>query len=459
LRAELKIGELLVLAQEAADARQRAALVRSAADLLQKTGQLEFALAQVDAALATDANDLIARRQKGLLLARANKFAAARDWAENIVNDHPKDAASWSLLGEVEKEEWVWRWRKTSIGPMRDRAAQETHLLVQAIEPFHAAISLDHTDFRSGLNALVLRHLLFDLAGEDHHPVSMHSLREAVRLAATNAIKKNSGNYAARAALAELALLQGDLKQAMDDYRAAFPVADWFALDSTRRELTVLDDLQFRPDSVRPALEALQQEMQQRAGPWQPRNVFLFSGHMIDHPEREEPRFPPAAEGVAAAAIARQLDTLAAGAPDLAICGGACGGDLLFAEASLQRGLRLEVHLQFAEAEFLEESVAFAGQNWVERYCKVKANPLTEVLVMPDRLGALPAGIDPYSRNNLWQLYSALANGPRRVRFIALWNGEAGDGPGGTKHMVEIVEKHSGQAYILDTKALWNGSH
>ncbi|MGH8772587.1 MAG: hypothetical protein ACREV2_15645 [Burkholderiales bacterium] len=178
---------------------------------------------------------------------------------------------------------------------------------------------------------------------------------------------------------------------------------------------------------------------------------------MIDRPERKDPRFPAAAAPVAAAAIAQQLDSLAAGPSDLAICGGACGGDLLFAEACLQRGLRLEIYLQFAEPEFLQASVAFAGGEWVQRYYQVKANPLTKVLVMPDELGALPAGIDPYSRNNLWQLYSALCNGPRRVRFIALWNGEAADGPGGTRDMVEIVEKHSGQAYILDTGALWNG--
>jgi hypothetical protein len=313
------------------------------------------------------------------------------------------------------------------------------------------AISLDHADFRSGLNALVLRHLLFYLSGADHHPVKLQSLREAVRHAINDAIKKNSGNYSARGALAMFTLLQGDAPHALDDYRAAFPMADWFALDSTRRDLGVLDDLEFRPESIRPALEAVHEEMERRGSPWQARRVFLFSGHMIDRPERKDPRFPAAAEAVAAAAIAQQLDSLAAGPSDLAICGGACGGDLLFAEACLQRRLRLEIYLQFAEPEFLQASVAFAGGQWVQRYCQVKANPLTQVLVMPDELGALPAGIDPYSRNNLWQLYSALCNGPRRVRFIALWNGATADGPGGTRDMVEIVEKHSGQAYILDT--------
>src|ERR1043166_7173251 len=75
-----------------------------------------------------------------------------------------------------------------------------------------------------------------------------------------------------------------------------------------------------------------------------PRNVLLCSGHMIDAPDREDPRFPPSREPVAAAAIAQLLDSpeIGAGAGDLAICGGACGGDLLFAEACLARGVGLD---------------------------------------------------------------------------------------------------------------------
>ena len=63
-----------------------------------------------------------------------------------------------------------------------------------------------------------------------------------------------------------------------------------------------------------------------------PKNVLLFSGHMIDAPDRQTPRFPADKEPVAAGAIADTLAKLGAGPGDLAICGGACGGDLIFAE-------------------------------------------------------------------------------------------------------------------------------
>ena len=58
---------------------------------------------------------------------------------------------------------------------------------------------------------------------------------------------------------------------------------------------------------------------------FEPRRVFLFSGHMIDAPDRVEPRFPASQEAVAARAINNTLDTLKAGPEDLALCSGACG--------------------------------------------------------------------------------------------------------------------------------------
>src|SRR5262245_9142286 len=74
-----------------------------------------------------------------------------------------------------------------------------------------------------------------------------------------------------------------------------------------------------------------------------PNTVALFSGHMIDAPDRKIPRFPPDKEPAAAAAITDTLSKIGVIPGDLAICGGACGGDLLFAEACLARDMRLEI--------------------------------------------------------------------------------------------------------------------
>ena len=73
---------------------------------------------------------------------------------------------------------------------------------------------------------------------------------------------------------------------------------------------------------------------------------------------------------------------------------------------------------------------------------------------MPDELGPLPAGADPFERCNLWLLYTTLAWGVDKVRFICLWDGGGGDGPGGTRHLVEAVGDAGGTVIRIDTRSL-----
>jgi hypothetical protein len=186
---------------------------------------------------------------------------------------------------------------------------------------------------------------------------------------------------------------------------------------------------------------------------WSPRKVVLFSGHMIDAPGREKPRFPPDKEPTAAQAIARGLADLGAGPQDLCICGGACGGDLLFAEAALMRSARLEMYLPFEEPTFLEKSVDFADSNWRARFFAARERGVLHVA--PLELGPAPEGDDSYERNNGWMLDAALRFGADKVDFVCLWNGEGGDGPGGTKHMMEEVRRLGGRTVWLDTRKLW----
>ena len=184
-----------------------------------------------------------------------------------------------------------------------------------------------------------------------------------------------------------------------------------------------------------------------------PRLVLLFSGHMIDSPTRASPRFPPRNEAVARDAIVRLLAQLNAGPDDLAICGGACGGDLLFGEAALERSVPLELYLPFEPETFAVESVNFAGGNWHARFASACA--ASNLHVMPCERAALSGDTDPYQQNNLWMLESACVFGADKVHFICLWNGQGGDGPGGTQHLMHEVRNRQGQSHWLDTTKLW----
>jgi len=188
---------------------------------------------------------------------------------------------------------------------------------------------------------------------------------------------------------------------------------------------------------------------------WQPRQVFLFSGHMIDAPDRTPPRFPSEKEPIAAQKIAETLDKLGADSQDLGLTQGACGGDILFAEACQQRGVKLQLLQPFEEPWFIENSVVNGGASWLDRYHAIKHKLDTPPLSAPLELGPLPNEMDAYEHCNLWLLASALAYGAEKVLLVCLWDGGGGDGPGGTAHMVEEVKTKNGRVVWLDTRKLW----
>ena len=143
------------------------------------------------------------------------------------------------------------------------------------------------------------------------------------------------------------------------------------------------------------------------------------------------------------------------GHPDRRRCGGACGGDILFAETCRDRGVHLKIFLPFEEPEFLKSSVNFAGTDWERRYFDIRDHPGTETRILSGDLGCGPPDSNPFARNNMRQLYTAFAIGSGKVRFLCLWNRANGDGIGGTKHMYEVVAAQGGETCVLDTNELW----
>ena len=51
-------------------------------------------------------------------------------------------------------------------------------------------------------------------------------------------------------------------------------------------------------------------------------------------------------------------------------------------------------------------------------------------------------------------LNKALENGGAHMTLIALWNGEGGDGKGGTEHMVNVAKEQGSKTRIIDITKL-----
>ncbi len=456
-------GDILVLADEAPSRALRMEAYRSAARALQSLGKFKLALEQCQRALEVDPADLQNRSLKGLLLTRLQRFDEAREWLKAVLQDHPDDDESWGLLGRIEKEAWMAVWRKENATPQsrREEAAAEEALLRGSIHAYATGFVQNPSDAYPGINAATLMHLLTELTGDDQDAERRLAIEGGVRWAAVSKLQKEPDDYWSRVTLADLLVLTAERQPAETAYRNAVAVAqkNWFALDSSRQQLRLLQELGFRPEVVDAAVRVFDRALDRLQSPEQraePGQVILFAGHMIDKPGRQSPRFPPSQEPVAAAAIERILNEELKAAPgDLALCSGANGGDLLFAEACLRRGLRLELRLPVDEPRFVDNSVAFAGGNWRERFYTVKAHPNTKVYIMPEELGPTPDHLNAYARVNLWQLYTAIAWGEERLRFVTLWDGSAGDGPGGTADMMQAARTRTGRVYHLDTRQLF----
>lgn len=177
---------------------------------------------------------------------------------------------------------------------------------------------------------------------------------------------------------------------------------------------------------------------------------------MMDAPGRSPPRFPADKEATAASLIAQALDASQAGPDDLALSQAAAGGDLLFLEACQARGVPCRVTLPFPPDTFAARSVlpAVHGPVWLKRYQAVLAHLDIPPRILQDELGPAHSEGEAFERCNMHMLDDALHWGAGRVHFICLWNGQAGDGPGGTQHMVETVRRQAGQVTWIDTRAL-----
>ncbi|KOR27883.1 hypothetical protein TI04_12330 [Achromatium sp. WMS2] len=98
-------------------------------------------------------------------------------------------------------------------------------------------------------------------------------------------------------------------------------------------------------------------------------NIVVFSGHIVDRPQRQVPRFPSSIVPQVSQAIQEALATINA---YTGYAAAAAGSDILFHEAMQARKWRTHVVLPFAPATFVASSVDIGPDgDWVKRFYQV----------------------------------------------------------------------------------------
>lgn len=174
---------------------------------------------------------------------------------------------------------------------------------------------------------------------------------------------------------------------------------------------------------------------------------LIFTGHMIDSPDRTKPRFPAHKEDAAAEGIYKYVkqrrDELDGDL--IGISSGACGGDILFIEACLKLEIEHYLFLPFAYEEFLKSSVNVAANgNWERRFLSIWGghDDAHKEVIVPDET------LNVYDACNLRMLEFGRVAG-KQADLLALWDGVAPEKPGGTADFVRRVKEQNGQVYQI----------
>jgi class 3 adenylate cyclase len=167
--------------------------------------------------------------------------------------------------------------------------------------------------------------------------------------------------------------------------------------------------------------------------------VVLFSGHMLDQPGRQQPRFPASLEPAVYAAI---RDWLASNNGLIGISSAACGADLLFLEAVHELGGETHILLPYDRDEFVEDSIESAGSGqWRERF---ERQLKTSRVVYASSSRPLDPGLAYDYANRLIHGLGVIRARELGSELVALavWNGQSGDGRGGAASAVRQWQQH-----------------
>lgn len=396
-----------------------------------------------------------------------------------------KTISSWqraeikALMASNAKIQWIEDWHEQGDSQEIQKAALTSPHLEQSFELYLQGFAEDRNHFYSGLNAVAMATILTELAAvypddweaefdlEDEAELKLKkllklrsdlqaSVKMSIESKKIQLARKEEKDHWAEISRADLVLLSSNRPNHVGRaYKNVVADAPDFVKDSARKQIQLFQKLGILQANVKSALANIPEIQVRQQGTDVVPRVIVFTGHRIDAPDRTTPRFPPAAEEKAREMIRNSvLDVKNATSGELlGISGGASGGDILFHEVCEELGISTRMYLVIPKNAYIQASVAEGGADWEKRFELLYNRTSPEIF---SESNALPKWLhtkDKYSiwqRSNLWMLHNALYISNENLTLIALWNGDKGDGPGGTEDMVRHARARDATIVHLD---------
>ena len=368
------------------------ATVRSARVLI-ATNRPELALKLLGAA---NADSLKAKQVTALAEGKTGNHQKAITILKQLIREGANDEETWGMLGGRYKAEW-----RASRSEAALRASHATYR-----EAFERT-----ADSYNGINAAATALYLGDA-------VTSAALARQVE---QHLPRTEDMGHWELATLGEVLLLQNKLDEARPWYEAA-----------VAKEPGRIQDIAVMRTQARLNLKHLGYPRHTLDRSLPVPGIVVYAGHMIDEDGRTPPRFPRGQVGAVRRAIRARLETLG----QIQGFGTAAkGSDIIFLEEMVKRQIQPIAVMPFPEEVFRSMSV---GPKWGERFDAIRDR--VEIVVIDSEVPAPGEVSAVFERSNRVVQRLALAHARRleeKPRLLVVWDGQPGDGPGGTASMVE----------------------
>jgi class 3 adenylate cyclase/tetratricopeptide (TPR) repeat protein len=397
------------------------------AERILKLGEPLFAYDVVAEAIRYSPHDVRLRQLLALALARSGAAESANSVLSGLYKDGHRDEETLGLLARTHKD-----------------LARETIDPCEATEHFRQAYKFYAQAYRatggywSGINAATLA--LF-LSEREQAVALAREVSAQCRVKLARVEEPTGDRYWLLSTLGEAALLLGRWSEAEEWYGQAVELGrgNWGNLQSTRHNaLFLLKHLHGDGDLVDRVFRFP--------------SVVVFTGHMVDRPDREIPRFPPQVEYAVKGAIRQRLEKLNAG---FGYASAACGSDILFHEAILERKGESHVVLPYEKQFFVEASVDIVSNpEWVTRCNAIlaRAMEVQEASKRSQICGRVSYVFADLMLHGLASVHAEQLE--TKLVPMAVWDGKPGDGPDGTAGTVERWQNSGLAVEIIDLREI-----